>query len=192
MGKDINFLFLDLEMNQPSQSIIQVGAVVANPFTKVVHEKLSVIIHRDEEVSEYIEKLTGITNDEVKSSQYSLHDANTKLVELHKKYDCFRNMVTWGGGDSHLLKKQLNETSSEFEWPFGDRWVDVKTIYIFFCLVTGRKVQSGLAKSMTKVGLRFQGTKHNAADDAYNTYLLFSHLLGNMETNIFAKEGVCV
>jgi len=170
-----NFLALDLEMNQPSGKIIQVGAVVGNLHTGEIFEELAVIINPDEPLSEFIVQLTGIT-DEQCAQGVSLVEAYEQLKALHKKYDCFCNPIVWGGGDSAELKRQLGGTVPG--WPFGHRWLDVKTIFQFHQFAQNAKPQAGLAKALTKVGLNFKGRKHDAMDDARNTFLLAHHFVG--------------
>ena len=43
------------------------------------------------------------------------------------------------------------------------------------------KTQSGLAKSMVRLGLKFEGTKHNAMDDATNTFYIYRKLLEELK-----------
>lgn len=170
------YLSLDLEMNQPSGKIIQIGAVIGNVLTGAINETFSRIVRIDEPLNPKIEELTGITASEV-SAGVSLEQAYLDLCEFKKKYDCQTNPITWGGGDSLALKQELEQYSVSLdEWPFGRRWIDIKTVYQFYCLSNGIKIQSGLAKSLTRLGLAFKGKKHNAKDDAMNT-LIIAHAL---------------
>lgn len=170
--------FLDLEMNQPSNSIIQIGAVVANIKTGEILEELSVIINPKEVINPEIVKLTGITQDMVNAG-IPIDEAYVQLADLHKKYDSFINLVTWGGGDSVALVDQLygSEILKTVPNPFGRRWIDAKTVYVSYCIANGLDFRGGLAKSMTKLGLKFEGTKHNAVFDARNTFYMYKKLL---------------
>lgn len=172
------FTALDLEMNQPSGTIIQIGAAVGNIETGEVIETLSVIINPKENLSESIVKLTGITQEQVDSGA-ELREGYRQLIDLHKKHNSFINPITWGGGDSAELMDQLRKEDPSFDhqWGFGRRWIDAKTVYVSYRLATGQKIQSGLANSLTKVGLSFRGTKHNAKDDAVNTFYMYHELL---------------
>ncbi|HUS50998.1 MAG TPA: 3'-5' exonuclease [Candidatus Paceibacterota bacterium] len=176
--KDINILSLDLEMNQPSGSIIQVGAVVGNLKTGDILEELSVFIHTNETLEPFIIKLTGIKQNDVDNG-YHLFNAYEKLCDLHKKYNCFRNCLTWGGDDTNYLKKQLFIKDDEL-FLFGRRWIDVKTIYVSSRFAQDLTTQGGLARSLGKMGLQFKGKKHNAKDDAKNTFIIYRELLKKM------------
>src|ERR1035437_5490268 len=106
------FTSLDLEMNQPSGSIIQIGAVVGNIVTGEILEKLCVNVKIDEEISPFITELTGITQEDVNNG-ISLLEAYNLLAVLHLKYKSFCNAITWGGGDTQELFKQLKLENPE-------------------------------------------------------------------------------
>lgn len=176
----MNFLALDLEMNQPSGKIIQIGAVVANVESGKILEQLSIYINPHEQLSQFIIDLTGITQKDVDSGA-ELVGAYQALKDLHEKYRCHTNAIVWGGGDSQELANQLNQELNgnwgTIRWCFGRRWIDVKTIIQSYALLNGLKPQQGgLAKVLTKFGMKFEGRKHNAVADAKNTALLFLRL----------------
>jgi inhibitor of KinA sporulation pathway (predicted exonuclease) len=193
-----NFLSLDLELNQPSDKIIQIGAVVGDIHSGEIFEKFDRLVKIDEplcldEKICNIPKLTGITDEMLEKDGISLIDAYTDLAALHKKYQCFRNPIVWGGGDSKSLKEDLARLGHHFSsgfgvdkhlpmYCFGHRWLDVKSIYQVYCLMNNLPVQGGLAKSMTRLGLKFDGTKHNAMWDAYNTFLIAKEMFGKLKT----------
>lgn len=177
----MNIISLDLEMNQPSNTIIQVGAVVGNLSTGQIFETLNFYTNTDEKITDYIRTLTKIDNDVLMEKGQSLVSIYNQLKKVHNYYDCFRNPLTWGGGDSLLLKKQLLLKDEQIDWVFGDRWLDSKTVFQTYCVANNIKPQSGLAKSMTKLGLRFIGTKHNAMDDAKNTFVIMHELIRRMK-----------
>ena len=162
------FVTLDLEMNQPSGKILQVGACVGNFDTGEILAKYSEHIKLDEPLNPFIIQLTGITKQQVDNVS-PLVKAYEVLRTLYNEHNCFRNPITWGGGDSEFLRQQLDYQD---DWIFGRRWIDLKTIFQFYRFSTNQQVQGGLAKSLTKVGLKFEGRKHDALDDAVNTFRL--------------------
>lgn len=181
----MNVMALDLELNQPSNTIIQVGIVIGDPITGDILEKRSWTINCGEVIDVFITILTGITQLQVDCG-FPLSTAYTQMVELYKKYKCELNFVTWGGGDHRALKEQM-KAYPEHKWEFGHREFDVKTLFLAFCLASGTKVRSGLAKSMTRVGLKFNGTKHTAHDDAHNTFILLVDLLKKLPKDVIQK-----
>lgn len=183
------FTSLDLEMNQPSKKIIQIGAVVGNIETGQVLDKLSIFVNPKEKLAKNIMELTHITQEQVDNG-VTLEEAYYQLRAFHEKHSSFINPLTWGGGDSQEILNQLTKPLSykllvffklkdpiEFAWCFGRRWIDVKTLFISWRFGNRKPIQGGLAKSMLKVGLQFQGKKHNALDDAENTFRMYSRML---------------
>jgi DNA polymerase III alpha subunit (gram-positive type) len=171
------FTALDLEMNQPSGKIIQVGACVGDLDSGAILRRFNQIVSLDEPLNPFITQLTGITEERIAAEGQPLIGVYGALKKFHEQ--SFMNPITWGGGDSVELLKQLGADTGG--WPFGRRWIDCKTLFIARQLARGEKMQSGLAKAMTKCGLRFEGKKHDAADDAANTWRLFVRLVKDLK-----------
>jgi inhibitor of KinA sporulation pathway (predicted exonuclease) len=171
------FLAIDLEMNQPSGKIIQIGACVGNIATGQILDKLSIFVNPGEPIVPFITELTGITDDDVRNAG-TLEEAYNRVKKMHANYDCFVNPITWGGGDDRELLKQLKEENPHFEgWCFGRRHIDTKTLFVSWRFANGQPIQGGLARSMTKVGLAFRGQKHDGCDDAVNTFYMYCAML---------------
>lgn len=173
--KDINLLSLDLELNQPSGKIIQVGACVGNLKSGDILHTYSRFIFTKETLSEKIIKLTGIKQNDVDNG-IPLVFSYRHLASMSLKYNCFINPLTWGGGDSEILRGQLGIKPYE-KYLFGRRWIDVKTLFVSRCFMKNESHQSGLAKALLRTGLQFKGKKHNAEDDAINTFIIYRELL---------------
>lgn len=181
-----NYLVLDLEMNQPSKTIIQVGIAVGNVFTGelLLHEAMN--IHCAEILNPDIIALTGISQTDV-TKGIQLQTAYERMIAVASQYDVFINPITWGGGDSETLRQQLN--MNDQRWLFGRRWIDAKTVYIAWRTAQLQEVQGGLAKAMTKLGLAFKGRKHNAGDDAANTFRIYHRLLQEFSLHAMNNKG---
>lgn len=174
--KDINLLSLDLENNQPSGSIIQIGAVVGNLASGKILEEYSAYINCGETLDPFIINLTGIKQENVDNG-ISLFTAYDQLKELHTRHNC-RNrgcVLTWGIGDMACLRNALHLDEESFY--FGRRFIDVKTVFISYQWANDLKHQAGLAKALTKLNLQFSGSKHSANDDAKNTFIIYHKLL---------------
>jgi inhibitor of KinA sporulation pathway (predicted exonuclease) len=172
----MNLLTLDLEMNQPSGSIIQVGYCIGNLETGAIiyTGRHYVELPVGEKLCPKITELTGITEQHLATQGMDLQAAYILLQAAHKQHNCLINPLTWGGGDSAELRKQLG---MEGGWAFGRRWIDTKTVYVTRRLALGLPYQGGLARSMTKLGLAFEGRKHDALDDAINTWRMYYKLV---------------
>ena len=83
MIADGKFLALDLELNQPSGKIIQVGVAIGDKNTRfedyVVRKWL---IDPQEPISEFINDLTGITDSDIRAEAYSHEYVARELSEL--------------------------------------------------------------------------------------------------------------
>lgn len=191
----MNVMALDLELNQPSGAIIQVGITIGDVYTGAVLEKRGWITYIPEAldpINPFITELTGI-NQEMVNNGVLLIQAYKEMTELYNKHNCTLNFVTWGGGDHKAVRAQLYEQKEQVApndailWEYGHREFDVKTLFLGFAMAGGKKVRSGLAKSMTRVGMAFKGTKHWAPDDAENTFLLLVHLLKKLPKDVLLK-----
>lgn len=167
---------LDLEMNQPSGKICQIGAVIGDSTTGEIEQRLRIYVNPGEPIAPYITDLCGITQEQIDSNGISLQDAYIQLRDWHLKHSEFMNPITWGGADSEELRQQLN--NPEDSWCFGRRWIDAKTLVVSQMIAKENKVYSGgLASAMKRFGLKFQGRKHDAQDDAENTFKIYHHML---------------
>lgn len=171
------FISLDLELNQPSGRIIQVGVCVGNceqPEDEYVVKNW--LIDPNEPISEFIVGLTGITDEDIKLKSVSCKQMAQELETLIATHQTFINPVTWGGGDSTDLLAAFLKHDIEFK-QFGRRWIDVKTIHGMLMLSRKKNPSGGLRSAMGKYGLHFKGQPHRADVDAFNTLRLFFKLL---------------
>jgi len=186
----VNFMALDLEMNQPSGKIIQLGAVIGNILTGEILERISLFVDPEEPLNPEIVDLCAITEDMIAEEGKELEDQYHVLCDLHEKHNCSKMPIVWGSGDrndSSELRLQLRKIGMVFNMGYGDhtpepqflfghRIFDAKTLMQTKKLINGESLQGGLAKSLTKLGLKFEGKKHNAMDDAYNTFIIYREL----------------
>lgn len=179
MADTQRYIALDLEYNQPSGKIIQVGVAIGSAS----QSEQEFIVRRwtlqiDESVSEFITQLTGITDEDCRAG-VSLAQCAEELGQLLNEQDVFMNPVTWGGGDSIDLMRAFAQAQIEFPY-FGRRWIDVKTWAILLSLArapTAKVQHGGLSKAMGRYKLQFIGQAHRADVDAFNTLRLFFEIL---------------
>lgn len=170
------FTVLDLELNQPSNKIIQIGAIVGDVYTGQVLEQFCADINPEETLNPVIIQLTGITQEQVDQG-CTLLAGYQALVGLHRAHNSFMNPIVWGGGDTVLLGQQLAALGKPYEWVFGRRWIDAKTLYIAKRIQDRDPLQGGLKKACHRLGLKFEGPAHNALQDSVNTFKIFRKLL---------------
>lgn len=177
-------LCFDLELNQPSNKIIQIGWCVGETNNGNIYVRKDMHVNPHEELSDFIKKLTGITQEQVELG-YPLDHVYRVMCQDHKAMGCFVNPAVWGTGDSYTLRKQLQDESrlytqieyDDAKWPLGRRTIDVKTLYQAYRTANNQGLSSGLAKSMRNLGLQFEGKKHSAQADAVNTFRVYCKLL---------------
>jgi inhibitor of KinA sporulation pathway (predicted exonuclease) len=170
----MNLLSLDLEMNQPSSKIIQVGWTVGDPLTGRTYAIEGRYVFLDEPLDKMISNLCGIQQETLDRAG-TLQDAYNDLLADSVKYDCSHTTLAWSKGDLALLRKQV---PLDVTWPFGQHYIDAKNLYQSWKLKTGADhLKGGLARAMMKFKIPFEGRKHNAKDDAYNTFRIYHRLL---------------
>lgn len=175
---------LDLEMNQPSGKIVQIGAVIGDTQTGEIVDRIRIYVNPGEPVAEFITELCGITQQQIDAEGVSLEEAYLQLKKFHKQAN-FINPVSWGGGDSQEIYEQLSEDTRK-SWCFGRRWIDAKTVFVSQMIAHQNHVESsGLSASMKRVGLQFAGRQHDAQDDAENTFKMYQYMLNSLREGRF-------
>lgn len=168
---------IDLELNQQptGAKIIQIGVSIGDVNTKEILESKSFYVNPNEEITPYINKLTGITQAQVANAD-PLPIVHSAMVYYLKSQSVQGMPITWGIGDVYAIKKELAEYGIKDEF-FGYRSMDIKTVVQAIKQARGQGAQGGLAKSMLSFGLRFNGQKHDAKYDAENTLRFYFKLL---------------
>lgn len=171
----MKILSFDLELNQdPSGAkIIEIGACIGNVLTGEILESYSAFVNPQQTLMENIIQLTSITQQQVDAAG-TLKEAYLGMEIMASKYDCLSMPLVWGFGDGHALRSELPFGTA---WSFGRRELDVKAVFQAYQMAKGEKLQAGLAKALTRLGLAFKGRKHRAIDDAINTFLIYVELL---------------
>lgn len=173
----------DLEMEQPEGYIIQIGAVAFDIYTGKIVDKLKIYVRPPDNkpLSEFIIKLTGITQEQIDREGRSLLLGYCEIKDFMARNKCFRDPVCWGGNDGAYLRTQLklrsafNSTNEKF--CFGSSVFDTKKFYQVYCAVNGRKtMRGGQATAQNSLGMPFKGRVHDALDDATNGVPLFLFL----------------
>ena len=158
------YFIFDLEMNQPSNKIIEIGYVVGDKKGRI-YEKGSVYPIIDEPITSYITELTGISQDMLDTPPEQVAGIINQVIKRHNPS---LKPITWGSGDVHQLLSQYPGIS------LHNRYLDMKTLYQMECIATNESTQSGLFRAASRRDID-TGTlaAHKAVDDAYVTYLLF-------------------
>jgi inhibitor of KinA sporulation pathway (predicted exonuclease) len=193
-------LAFDLEMNQPSGRIIQIGAVVGDVSDGSIKGEFSVLIDPQEPLCREnsldrtrvdIPALTGISDEMIRASGVPLPVGFARFIQFAKEHGIRFSpkseviepfsLWCWGSGDLWMLRRQLlSESDREEEAPFplGRRFRDIKTIWEAYAEAVGLKIRGGLGKAIQRLGLfEFEGKAHNATVDAKNTFRIGFELM---------------
>jgi DNA polymerase III epsilon subunit-like protein len=177
MNIDQSYLALDLELNQPSRKVIQVGIAIAYPKQlQSQYWTRQWLLDPDEPIAPAITSLTGITNADIQTRAVAWELMASELSALIVTHNTFINPVTWGGADSAELLAALKDRGIAFRH-FGRRWIDIKTCHVMLMLAHGKSHVGGLRSVMGRHGVSFKGAAHRADIDAANTLRLFFKLL---------------
>lgn len=174
-----NFIALDLELNQPSGKIIEIGIAIGNPTDGIV-KNTNWYVDPGESIDESIVELTGIDDSTIDMSATPMSFIVQDLTTIFESYQPFPNPVQWGGGDADILRKEFLLQGFDLKL-FGRRHIDVKTIYSFLQISRGRSITGGLKGCMERYKVPFVGTPHRAMEDARNTLQFYFTLLGRQQ-----------
>lgn len=181
-----NFYALDLELNQPSGKIIQVGIAIGN-MTEGVIERRAWYLDPVEPIDEFITQLTGIEQHNIDTESVTYATLAQELGDAITQHKCVTNPVQWGHGDGNALRNEFRLQGIQFKH-MGHRDIDVKQVYSYLAIAQGKNPKGGLATALGRNKLHFQGTHHQAHWDAHNTLRLYLHLL-RRQINIEAVIG---
>lgn len=166
--------------------VIQIGACAFNVRTGEIVDKIRIYVKlpSDKKLHPKITKLTGITETQLNELGKSPYLAYKELEDFVKRNKSFKDPISWGGNDAKYLHDDLiKRCAFKEKYIFGSLYFEVKKLYQVYRLLRGQSLRSGLGKSMTHLGLKFIGKRHDALDDAINTATLFCFLLKQMNKN---------
>lgn len=168
-----NILVIDLELNQPSERIIELGYVIGNPKSSELIRRNSVLVNPYELLSNEIINLTGISQAMVDVGN-NLQFAYDTMVHDALRYEAIPIIHQWGVGDMLLLQHQLDD---EIDWIFGRRFIDIKSLSQAHSIIHGVNCYGGLRKMAARLGIKMSREKQHRADyDAEIAFLLYSKL----------------
>lgn len=169
-------IIVDLELNQPSRKIIQIGSV------KVCHKSDSILplystyVNPKEPLDGYIQGMCGIRNHHIKGAP----EIEEAMVTLWDHILSVGSLGAWGDDCRWLynLAKTLGiNVPSDFPM------YDLSRLCNFLDIEDRVKTRKGtsLKKTLALYNLPFEGKHHNAHDDAVMTAKLYLVLRRKMK-----------
>lgn len=191
MNLKFDLIVIDLEMNQPSGEIIEIGAVKYMRDGTIYPEIFQQYVSITDDLSPDIIKLTGITNNKLNEKGLDLFSAVLKLREWAVKET--KNVILAGwGSDVAYLRRAVEGLQKD--WQFRGMSVDIKSFLMLYTGMLNIKPESkGLNGYLQAHGLVFDnvyGNAHRAASDAYNTARLLQKVVKDFEDTKTVLLGV--
>lgn len=167
--RESKVVVFDLELNQPSEKIIELGYVIGDLGTGEIFEERSIVVNPSETLADEIIELTGITQVEVDQG-VDLSKAYETLVTSVRNYGAMPILIQWGAHDALTFFKQLPKDQ---KWVFGRRWIDLKSLVQIESIANKWKAVGGLKTMARRKGIKVDTTKTHRADyDAHITFNL--------------------
>lgn len=176
-----DLVVMDMEMNQPSGRIIEIGAVKLLRDGGIHPSTFRMLVDPEERLDPEIAALTGISQDDLMGAS-SLRAVLPKFAEWAKTETKNILLSSWGSGDIACLRDECRRLG--LSYPFRGKSFDAKTIVVWSTIMFGRKPPSGgegLSSMLRIWDLSFEGTPHRALDDAKNTALLVQRVWRHKE-----------
>jgi inhibitor of KinA sporulation pathway (predicted exonuclease) len=167
---------MDLELNQPSRKIIEIGISIGELETRKILETKSFLVNAHETLNHEIITLTGINQGMVNRAP-CLMTAYCNMQEYIKPFGIHRQGIEWGDDDFFTLMQQLDVDGFSYDWAFGRTTMNVKALVQSVLYSKGINAQGGLKKSCNRFNVKFEGPAHRADKDALNTLKLYFKLL---------------
>jgi inhibitor of KinA sporulation pathway (predicted exonuclease) len=180
----VRFISVDIEANQPTNSIIQIGAAAFDTDSKKPHEPVdtfNLYVDPVEEVNWDIDLRGGLTliqllGEDFKTkwdkSRVPKDSAFESFWHWCKEVQCGKKFVQWGRGDVYELTRQSKEVGVNYPQRITE--VNLKRLYQFFYQPALRlkNKPAGLSFACQQLEIEFQGRAHDALVDATNTGVL--------------------
>lgn len=182
---DSKILVFDLEctcwMGHPPegmrQEIIEIGCCLLDVNTWAISQRRSIIVRPSSStISEFCTRFTSLTQ-EVVDKGVSLRDACDILVEEYGSTSAMSS--AWGRFDAKQLNKDCRH--SNLPSPLSGRHINAQRR---FAAHSGIKQEMSVTNALNHINKQFDGMKHRAVDDAYNTAVLLSHIMSTEPVSI--------
>ena len=182
----MRFTAIDLELNQPSNRIIQIGACTVDTDQGIL-SNFSIYVDPEEEMGWNHVLNTGQTLQELlplgfvsewKKNSFLSKEAMTMFWDWHKQQQCGKKFIQWGRGDMRLL---LGE-SQGCGYPSHTKTFDAKMAYKFIWQPGARlEKQSSLEKACENLQVAGPRRAHCALEDARATARVFLKMFKQVE-----------
>lgn len=161
----------DREFQRKNAEIIEIGVCVLNMKTRTISNPQGILVKPVKHpISEFCTTLTTITQEMVDTQGLPLKSA---IDKLKLEYDFENSIVaSYGNYDRNKIISECKEKGIPLN--FTETHLNVSHLS---SLKFGTNDKLGLGKSLTKAGIKFEGTRHRGVDDAIMIAQLLSYIL---------------
>lgn len=173
---------------QTNNYIIDIGAVYIKKDTLEIVDSFSSLVKPEEYITEFIEKLTGITN--------AMTDTERLFDEVAKDFEAWARkhagdnlkkvlLAAWGNYfDIPLLRKLYMKY--HMEYPFIGSCLDVKTLAVAWLALSGHRTDKHSVEHVSDVmGIKPDGAYHRAIVDAKCEGQIFQRVFRDLDQGMF-------
>lgn len=185
----MKFISIDLESNQPSGTIIQIGAAAFDTDARdPLMAKFVCYVNPDEEINwdqplnngMTLGELLPFTQKEITEQGIAPDVAFTQFWQWVIDINCGRKFIQWGRHDMEALVGQSKAAGVFYPQRIKD--FNLKKTYQFLYQPANKLAQKyGLSGALKSCNIGFEGTAHDAYVDAYNTGVLMLHIYRDLE-----------
>lgn len=169
------FVVFDLEAEstgipkKPLGEVIQFGCVFVSSDLQIVGTfKQNVKPTLNPQISQYVQQLTGIRQEDVDAANDLKTVLDNFAVECEKKFKLYPHQIqsiSWGADHLFLEKECIKK---KIEYPLGEH-LDLQ-----YKFTKHHKIQRcGLKKAMEMLNIEPEGSAHDSLSDAINTTKIF-------------------
>lgn len=148
--------------------IIEIGYTLFNYQHNLLGEKGSVVVKpQHSTVSPFCTNLTGWTQEKLDTQGVTFQEACTRLTtELYSEH---KTWASFGDYDRAMFEKMCQIYGVKY--PFSPQHLNIKAISM---AMLGKRM--GVGKTITKLGLDFEGIQHSGMWDSWNAARILQHL----------------
>lgn len=182
------YCFIDLEMEQPSNDLLEIGASVWDIGKRKEINRFQAYISLPDNAmpSEYITDLCSIDHNVYKTSALSPKEGIESFWRFFEDCKSGGRICAWGG-DVYWLKQYSTQHNAYHSKKI--RALDIKNLSEPIRWLRDKKARGGLKSTMDILDLPFEGTQHMAYDDAYNTARVFDKIINDYRVLINVEKA---
>ena len=178
-----DLIIMDLECNQPSQKIIEIGAVRLTRNFEIDTDTFQRFVNPNEPIASEIATLCGFSDIEINliGTAEALAHANRCFYEWATAKTKNVILASWGNFDTSELHAQ------DPKCQFRRKSLDIKSIAAWEMARWGLKATNSLSASCGAFSVAVQNPPHRALPDARTTALLLQEMWAK---NVRFKEAL--